>query len=89
MMLEQAKEKKEITIDDLLDYLEILESIGGPAQYLLVQAETFLFMSKEISKLHRVQSQNFNDLLNEMVQDIEDHIYVLENIKSILQNEQN
>ena len=89
VILEQTKEKEEITLEELSDYLRMLESTGGATQYLLVQAETFLFMSNEITKLYGMDSQKFNDLLNEIIQDIEENIHLLEDIKNIIQNEQN
>jgi len=46
VLLEQVKQKEKITLEELADYLEQLESSGGAVQYLLIQAETFLFMSK-------------------------------------------
>jgi hypothetical protein len=88
-ILKQAKGKEEITLEELLDYLQILESTGGAAQYLLAQAETFLTLSNEITKLYGMASQQFNELLNEIIQDIEENINLLENIKNIIQNEQN
>lgn len=89
MILEQVKEKEEITLQELSDYLTILESTGGAAQFLLVQAETFLFMSNEIIKLYGMDSQKFNELLNEIIQDIEENIRLLDDINNIIQNEQN
>ena len=44
-ILKIIRKKERISINDLLKYLEILESSGGATQYLIVQAETFLFMS--------------------------------------------
>ncbi|MBT8172013.1 hypothetical protein KJN74_03995, partial [Candidatus Bathyarchaeota archaeon] len=87
MILKQVNEKEKITPDELSKYLDILESSGGAAQYLLVQAETFLFMSNTLSKFYGNGSKKFYDLLNEMVLDIEENILVLEEIKRILQKE--
>jgi hypothetical protein len=89
IILKQAKEKKEITLEELSDYLQILESTGGAAQYLLAQAETFITLSNEITKLYGMASQQFKELLNEIIQDIEENINLLEDIKSIIQTEQN
>jgi hypothetical protein len=88
-IFKQAKEKEEITLEELSDYLQILESTGGAAEYLLAQAETFLILSNETTELHGMASQQFNELLNEIIQDIEESIYLLEDIKSIIHNEQN
>ena len=65
-----------------------MESSGGAAQYLLIQAETFLFMSKEISRLYGMDFLEFNDLLNGIAKDVEKHIQLLEIIKEIIANEQ-
>jgi hypothetical protein len=65
-----------------------LESSGGAAQYLLIQAETFLFMSKEISRLYEMDFLEFNNLLNEIAKDVEEHIQLLEDIKEIIANQQ-
>ena len=89
MILEKIKDKKEVTVKELLDYLELLESSGGAAQYLLVQAETFLFMSEEISRLYGMDFFKYNELLNEIVRDVEEHISILETIKKSLLDEQN
>jgi len=89
LILEKIKDKKEVTVNELLDYLELLESSGGAAQYLLVQAETFLFMSDEISRLYGMDFFRYNELLNEMVRDVEEHISILETIKNSLLDEQN
>jgi hypothetical protein len=88
-ILKQAKEKEEITLEELSYYLQILESTGGAAEYLLIQAETFRILSNEITKLHGMASQQFNELLNEIIQDVEETIYLLESIKKIIHNEQN
>ena len=69
--------------------MELLEGSGGAAQYLLVQAETFLFMSNEISRLYGMELSKFDELLNEIVRDIEEHIEVLETIQRTLLEEQN
>ena len=89
MILKKIKDDDKVTIDELLDYLELLEGSGGAAQYLLVQAETFLFMSNEISRLYGMELSKFDELLNEIVRDIEEHIEVLETIKRTLFEEQN
>jgi len=89
MILKKIKDADNVTVDELLDYLELLESSGGAAQYLLVQAETFLFMSNEISRLYGMELSKFDELLNEIVRDIEEHIEVLETIKRTLLEEQN
>ena len=88
-IFEQIKNKKEIPIKDLKDYLKMLESSGGASQYLLIQAETFLLMPNEINKFYGMDSQKFNDLLNEMVQDIEEHILLSEEIKIRIEHELN
>ena len=86
-LLKKVKGKKEITIEELAEYLEVLESSGGASQYLLVQAETFLYMTKEISKAYGMDSEKFNDYLKEIINDIEEHMLLLEEIKSIMENE--
>jgi rubrerythrin len=88
VLLEQVKQKEKITLEELTDYLEQLESSGGAAQYLLIQAETFLFMSKEISRLYEMDFLEFNNLLNDIAKDVEEHIQLLEDIKEIIANEQ-
>ena len=89
VILKQVKEKEEITLEEFSSYLKILESTGGAAQYLLVQAETFLFMSNEITKLYGMDSEKFNELLTEIVQDVEENIHLLEDIKNNIQTAQN
>jgi len=87
MILEKVTKKAEISLEDISDYLQILESEGGAAQYLLVQAETFLFMSNEISRIYGMDSKQFNNLLNEMVRDIEENIHLLEEVKHTVEQE--
>ena len=89
MILKHVKKKKEISLEELTKYLGILESEGGATQYLLVQAETFYFMCNEIKKCKGMNSRKFNDLLNEIVRDIEEHISLLEEIKNIVEQNQN
>ena len=88
IILKQVQEKKEISMKDLTEYLRILESAGGAAQFLLVQAETFLFMRNEIKKYYGMNAHKFNELLNEIVREIEEHIVLLEEIKKIVEHEQ-
>ena len=88
-ILKQIQKKPEISLKDFSEYLAILESTGGATQYLLVQAETFLFMCNEIKKCYGMNSHKFNELLNEIAQDIEEHIILLEEIKKIVEQEQN
>ena len=89
MILKQITKKETISVTELSDYLEILESAGGAAQYLLVQAETFLLMSREISKFYGMSGKEFSDFLNDMVREIEEHILLLEEIKSKIEQHQN
>jgi hypothetical protein len=84
-----VKQRKQVTVNELSDFLQILESSGGAAQYLLVQAETFLFMSQEITKFYGMDAKEFNQLLQGMVQDIEKHIRLLEQIKTEIEKQQN
>ena len=88
-ILRIVKQRKQVTVNELSDFLQILESSGGAAQYLLVQAETFLFMSQEITKFYGMDAKEFNQLLQGMVQDIEKHIDLLEQIKTEIEKQQN
>lgn len=88
-ILRMVKKREQVTVNEMSDFLEILESSGGAAQYLLVQAETFLFMSNQITKFYGMDGKEFNQLLQRMVQDIEKHIHLLEEIKTEIQNQQN
>ena len=83
------KQKQEISLRDLSKYLLTLESSGGAAQYLLVQAETLLFMCNETSRCYGVEPNEFNDLLQEIVYDVEEEINLLEDVKKIIDAEQN
>jgi rubrerythrin len=87
-ILRMVKQRKQVTVNELSDFLQILESSGGAAQYLLVQAETFLFMSQEITKFYGMDANEFNQLLQGMVQDIEKHIDLLEQIKTEIEKQQ-
>ena len=48
-----------------------------------------VFMCNEIKRCFGMNSSKFNELLNEVVQDIEEHIILLEEIKKIVDYEQN
>ena len=89
MILKQITKKETISVTELSDYLQILESAGGAAQYLLVQAETFLLMSREISKFYGMSGKEFSEFLNDMVREIEEHILLLEEITSKIEQHQN
>ncbi len=88
-ILHAVKKQKQVSVNELSDFLQILESSGGAAQYLLVQAETFLFMSQEITKFYGMDAKKFNELLQSIVQDIEKHIHLLEQIKTEIEKQQN
>lgn len=87
-IIKQIKEKKEVTIEDLTEYLKILEGSGGASQYLLVQAETFLIMTDEINRLYGMDSQKYSKKLKEIIKDIEEHIRLLQELKNIIENEE-
>ena len=87
-VLEQVINKKEITVEELSDYLNLLENSGGATQYMLIQAETFLFLSNQISRLYGMDFLEVNNLLNLLAKDIEEHIHILENIKDIISHMQ-
>ena len=87
-LIKQIKEKKVVTIDDLTEYIKILEGSGGASQYLLVQAETFLLMTDEINRLYGMDSKKYSNKLKEIIRDIEEHIRTLQEVKSIIENEQ-
>lgn len=88
-ILKIMQKRDEISINELSDFLQILESSGGADQFLLVQVETFLFMSEKITKLYGIDGKEFNHLLETMVQDIEENIHLLEEIKTEVEKEQN
>ena len=87
-LIKQIKEKKEVTIDDLTEYLKILEGSGGASQYLLVQAETFLLMTDEINSLYGMDSKKYNKKLKIISRDIEGHIRLLREVENIIETEQ-
>ena len=80
-VLEKVLKKEKITKDELSIFLSMLENSGGAEQYLLIQAETFLFMSKEISQKYGVDFYDFNTLLVQIAQEENEHLELLERIK--------
>jgi hypothetical protein len=80
--LEHVQKKEKITAEALSEVLLTLESSGGAIQYLHIQAETFLFMSKEISQLYGMDLKDFHDHVMEIAQQVEEHIELLEEIKA-------
>jgi len=80
--LEQVRKKKKITVEELSDILLTLERSGGAMQYLQIQAETFLVMSKEISQLYGMKLEDFNAHIMDIAQQVEEHIELLEEIKT-------
>ena len=80
--LDQVKKKKAITLEELSTILLTLERSGGAMQYLQIQAETFLVMSKQISELYCMNSNDFYDHIVSIAQQVEEHIELLEEIKT-------
>jgi hypothetical protein len=80
--LEQVKKKKTINFKELSDILLTLERSGGAMQYLQIQAETFLVMSKELSQMYGMNLKDFNDHIMTIAQQVEEHIELLEEIKT-------
>lgn len=82
--IDKVRKKKSLSAKELSDILLALENSGGAMQYLQVQAETFLCMSKEISKLYGMDFKDFEDHVMEIAHQIEEHIELLEDIKTKL-----
>jgi len=80
--LKQAKKKKQITAKELSEFLLTLEQSGGAMQFLQIQAETFLFMAKEISQMYKMDIDAFNKYIMKIAQQVEDHIELVEEIKT-------
>jgi uncharacterized protein Yka (UPF0111/DUF47 family) len=80
--LETVQKKEKITAEELSEVLLTLENSGDAIQYLHIQAETFLFMSKEISQLYGMDLKDFHDHVLEIAQQVEEHIELLEEIKA-------
>lgn len=81
-LIEQVKKKKKITGEELSAILLTLELQGGSTQYLYNQAKTFLFMQKEISQLYGIHLEHFNNQIMEIAKQVEEHIDLLEEIKT-------
>jgi hypothetical protein len=82
--LEQVRKKKQITAKELSEILLTLEHSGGAMQYLQIQAETFLVTAKEISQLYGMNLKDFNDHIMEIAQQVEEHIELIEEIKTMI-----
>jgi len=80
-VLEQILKKEIIATEDLSNFLSMLESSRGAEQYLLVQAKTFLFMSKEINRIYGVDLKEFNTLLIHIAQEEKEHLELIDEIK--------
>ncbi len=86
-LIEQIKKKKTISAEELSKILLTLELEGGSTQYLYNQAKTFLFMQKEISQIYGIHLEDFNTQITQIADQVEEHIELLEDIKSkIAQN---
>lgn len=86
-ILNDVMNKDEITLEELSDFLALLENSGGSVNFLRVQAETFLHMSKQICQLYNRNSAEFDEQLMEVAQLVEEHIILLETVKEkIAQN---
>ncbi|MCW4016823.1 MAG: hypothetical protein NWF06_10670 [Candidatus Bathyarchaeota archaeon] len=83
-LLNQVHKKKTLSADELSSILLTLERSGGAMQYLQIQAETFLFMSKEISQLYGMNLEVFHDHIMEIAQQVEEHIELLEEVKTMI-----
>lgn len=87
--LERVRKKKTLTAKELSEVLLTLESSGGAIQYLHIQAETFLCMSKEISQLYGMDLKDFHDHVMEIAMQVEEHIELLEEIKARIEQSTN
>ncbi len=86
-LIDQVKKKKKISAEELSKILLTLELEGGSTQYLYNQAKTFLFMQKEISQIYGIHLEDFNTQITQIAEQVEEHIELLEDIKSkIAQN---
>ena len=81
-LIDQIQKKKKITAKELSNVLSTLELQGGSTQYLFNQLRTFIFMSKEISQLYGIHLEDFNNQIMELAQQVEEHIELLELIKT-------
>lgn len=86
-ILKQVMNKEKITLEELSNFLAILENSGGTVNFLRIQAETFLHMTKEISQLYNMDLTKFDEQLMDVARLVEEHIELLEGIKEkIAQN---
>ncbi|MFA5364697.1 MAG: hypothetical protein WC325_05890 [Candidatus Bathyarchaeia archaeon] len=81
--LEYTHSKSELSAKELLDILTSLESTGGAMHYLYNQAETFLYMSPDISKQFGVELEKIDSHLD-LANKVEEHITLIEEIKAVL-----
>ena len=89
-LIKQVEKKKKISTEELAKILLQLELEGGSTQFLYNQVRTFLFMQKEISQIYGIHLEDFNTQITQIADQVEEHIELLEDIKSkIVQNKNN
>ena len=73
-----------ITAQQLQRFISILDSSESEEQFMLIQAKTFQFMSKEIDRLYGVNFEKYRNLLVSIAKDEENHRQILDEIGEIL-----
>jgi len=89
-LIDGVKKKKKISTEELAKILLKIELEGGSTQFLYNQVRTFLFMQKEITQIYGINLDDFAIQINQVAEQVEEHIELLEDIKSkIVQNKNN
>jgi rubrerythrin len=68
----------------LTERLVPIESFMGEEYYILVQAKTFEFLTKEIRQVYGVNLQSLKHILQKVIKDEEEHMRLLATIKEML-----
>ena len=80
----EVSQKEKITAQQLQRFISILDSSESEEQFMLIQAKTFQFMSKEIDRLYGVNFEKYRNLLVSIAKDEENHRQILDEIGEIL-----
>jgi len=84
---EEVSQKKTISVEEwprLAERLKVLESLVGEEYYVLVQAKTLQFMTREINRLYSVDMGSVKGVLSGIIKDEEHHVELLGMIKKAL-----
>ncbi len=80
----EISKKENLSAKELTSLICILDSSESEEQFMLIQAKTFQFMSKEMNRLYGVNFATYRKLLASIARDEENHRRILDQITETL-----